>query len=263
MEVNRALKDTENSLRDFIASTLKDSLGEDWITKCGVSTDRIEKWKERKEIEVKRQDTGTVEERLIYYADFYDLNTILKKNWTSEFSKVFGEWKTLEVYLNVLEKYRDVEAHRRELLPHQKDLVKGICGEIRNNLIRYRSKKETGEDYFPRIESVRDNFGNLWVQGEIKDVFTKIILRPEDILDFVVTASDPQGSELKYCITADCRFNWQEENNLRILITEKHIGINSGYDLFIKSSRDYHSSGLYDDNVTFFYTVLPKKNDKL
>ena len=222
MEVNQALKDTENSLRDFIASTLKDSQGEDWITDCGVSIDRIEKWKERKEIEVKRQDTGTVEERLIYYADFYDLRTILKKNWADEFLKVFGEWKTLEVYLNILGKYRDVEAHRRELLPHQKDLVNGICGEIRNNLIRYRSKKETGEDYFPRIESVRDNFGNTWVQGESSGVIANTILRPGDILDFVVTASDPQGSKLKYCIyIADGRFNWQEENNLRILINHR------------------------------------------
>lgn len=260
MEVNQALKDTENSLRDFIASTLKDSLGEDWITGCGVSNERIEKWKERKEIEVKRQDTGTVDERLIYYADFYDLKTILLKNWADEFSKVFGERKILEVYLKILEKYRDVEAHRRELLPHQKDLVSGICGEIRNNLISYRSKKETGEDYFPRIESVRDNFGNIWVQGDFIQKNTKIILRPGDILDFVVTASDPQGSELKYCFSTGYDIsNWQKDNNLRILITEKHIGVNTKFSPTIINSREYHATPFFDDSVTFVYTVLPKE----
>lgn len=264
MDVSQSLKDTENSLRDFIAFTLKDSLGDDWITKCGVSSDRIEQWKQRKEIEKKRQDTGTVEERLIYYADFYDLKTILKKNWSDEFSKVFGEWKTMDVYLHTLEKYRDVEAHRRELLPHQKDLVLGISGEIRNNLIRYRSKKETGDDYFPRIESVRDNFGNTWVQGDKISAHTKIILRPGDILDFVVTASDPQGSELKYSIyTADGKLNWEKENNLRILITKKHIGKNSSFQIMIKSSKKYHAYDLFDDLVDFFYDVLPKMKEKL
>ena len=34
-------------------------------------------------------------------------------------------------------------------------------GEIRTRLIRYRSKLETSEDYFPKIESARDSLGNI------------------------------------------------------------------------------------------------------
>jgi len=79
MDVTQALRDTENTLRDFIASVLIQSLGPDWIAKSGVSSERIDKWTERQNIERKRQDTGVVDERLIYYADFYDLKTILKK----------------------------------------------------------------------------------------------------------------------------------------------------------------------------------------
>ena len=51
----------------------------------------------------------------MYYADFYDLRTILKK-WAGEFSNALGDWKTIEVWLTELEKLRDPDAHRRELL---------------------------------------------------------------------------------------------------------------------------------------------------
>src|SRR6266536_3397353 len=81
MDVTQALKDTENSLRDFIALSLRVAFGENWIEKCGVSQERLDRWKSRKDEEAKRQESGVVEERLLYYADFYDLKTILQKNW--------------------------------------------------------------------------------------------------------------------------------------------------------------------------------------
>lgn len=59
----------------------------------------------------------------------------------------------MEVFLTELEKLRDPEAHRRELMPHQKALAYGISGEIRTQITRFRSEQDTGESYFPRIES--------------------------------------------------------------------------------------------------------------
>jgi hypothetical protein len=76
MDVTQALRDAENSLRDFIAAVLSQSLGPNWVEQSGVSPERLAKWRERKVIEEKRQESGVVEERLIYYADFYDLKTI-------------------------------------------------------------------------------------------------------------------------------------------------------------------------------------------
>lgn len=167
MDLTQALKDTENSLRDFIASILRSKFGDEWINKCGVSEDRIEKWKSRKVDEEKRQETGVVEERLLYYADFYDLKNILKKHW-NEFTVALGDLKTMEVWLSELEKLRDPDAHRRELLPHQKHLALGIAGEIRTRMIKFRSKQETSEDVFPRIESIRDSLGNIYTFGRSK-----------------------------------------------------------------------------------------------
>src|SRR3990170_7376066 len=186
MDITQALKDTENSLRDFVSAVLHKKFGETWVENCGVSPDRLKKWNERKAAEEKRQEAGAVEQRLIYYADFYDLRTILRKYWQDEFSDVLGDWKTMDVWLNELEKLRDPDAHRRELLPHQKHLILGISGEIRTRLVRYRSKQETSEDYYPRIESARDSVGSVYTYGDPKGIETGLLLRVGNVIDFVI-----------------------------------------------------------------------------
>ena len=226
MDVTQALKDTENSLRDFISAVLQRNLGDNWIVSCGVSEKRIETWNERKVVEQKRQESGAVEERLIYYADFYDLKTILKKHWSGEFASALGDWRRMEVWLTEMEKLRDPDAHRRELLPHQKYLLLGIAGEVRTRLIRYRSKMETAEDYYPRIESARDSVGNIWTYGSSTNLNKLTRLRPDDSLEFVVTASDPLGAELQYALTVTGHHHnptWQDSNVLSLVITSSHV----------------------------------------
>lgn len=265
MDATQALKDAENALRDFIVLLLSNG-GADWLARCGVSSDRVEKWKERKAIEARRQEAGVIEERLIYFADFYDLKTILKKNWASDFSAALGDWKTFEIYLGELEKLRDADAHRRELLPHQKHLILGISGEIRNRIVRYRSKMETPDDCFPRIESVRDSLGNLWVpsmeNATLKAVNTTTSLRPGDVVDFVATATDPEDLQLQYAVAVvhEVPAEWQNGSTLRFIIGESHIGRTFGLQVSIRSPRPYHANGSRDDSVIFFYNVLPRKS---
>ena len=135
METTQTLKNTENALRDFIAITLKESLGKKWVLNCGVSKERIGKWIERKTEEEKKYVAGVAEERLIYYADFYDLKKIIEKNRDKDFKKVFSSQKTINLYLDILHNFRNPDAHRRELLPHQEYLILGIAGEIRKGLL--------------------------------------------------------------------------------------------------------------------------------
>lgn len=262
LDTTQALKDAENSLRDFISSALRKTHGDEWIEKLGVSPERIERWKERKEIESKRQESGTVEERLLYYADFYDLKTILWKHWSTEFSQVFGERKTMEVWLTELEKLRDPDAHRRELLPHQKHLVLGISGEIRSLIVRYRSTQDTAEGYFPKIESVRDNYGNIWVPGEKEPVSCKTILHVNDLLELVVTASDPYGESIEYSYLVagtTSSVPWQASNVFSININEGHIGVQVGHTVYVRSKRQFHAHDTFDDVVMFKYTTLPPR----
>jgi hypothetical protein len=261
MEITQALKDTENSLRDFIAVVLLKTFGESWLDKCGVSGDRVEKWKERKNVEEKRQQSGVVEERLIYYADFYDLKTILKKHWSGEFSEALGDWQTMEVWLNELEKLRDPDAHRRELLPHQKHLILGISGEIRTRLVRYRSKQETSEDYYPRIESARDSLGNIYTFGSPGYVNTNICLHIGDVVEFIVTASDPLGADLQYSLSVLPKgiSDWQDSNVFPLIIEKKHVRKKCEVVLAVRSHREYHAEGGFDDTVFFVYEVLPPR----
>jgi hypothetical protein len=259
LDLTQALKDAENALRDFIATSLQKKFGADWVKQCGVSADRVEKWNERKAAEAKRQESGTVEERILYYAEFYDLPKILKKHWDN-FSPALGDWKTIEVFLEELGRLRDPDAHRRQLLPHQQHLAIGISGEIRTRLIRYRSKQETPEDYFPRIECVRDNIGNIYTPGPgAVTVRSEAILRVGDLVEFVVTASDPMGANLLYRLDygAGMTTGWQDSNILAVRLTDKHVGKTVRLETLIKSPRQFHAHAEWDEFVQFVYTVLP------
>ncbi len=263
MDATQALKDTENSLRDFIAFILSGRFGSDWEQKCGVTEDRLNKWKERKESEKKRQESGARDERLIYYADFYDLKTILKKHWNL-FSSALGDVKTFEVWLSELEKLRDPDAHRRELLPHQKSLILGVSGEIRTKIARYRSSKESTDSYYPRIEFVADNLGNSWKLGRDRWVDTGMKLRPGDVLEYVVTASDPLEEPLQFqCTFEQGRYGhsdkWTSENSFTFEVTEKYVGKLFFASISIRSSRNFHAHRNYDDLVKFTYEVLPPR----
>jgi hypothetical protein len=221
-----------------------------------VSEERLRIWSEKKVIEDKKFEGGTSDGRLIYYSDFYDLITILQKNW-QDFKAVFGEWKETEVLLKLLSYFRNPDAHHRELLSHQKHLIIGIAGELRNRIIKYRSKMETGDDVFPRIESIRDNLGNVWVTGTKGRVKHKNVLRVGDTLEFVIAASDPLGGELNYSILNE--IDWQKDNTLRITLGKEHIGRSQNFIMVILSEREYHASNESDDAVIFAYDILPSK----
>ena len=255
MEESKALREVENSLRDFISNFLKQKIGEDWINHCGVTQERINKWKERKESEEKKQVYIPPEKRLLYYSDFYDLVNIIDKNWDNGFKDVFGDKATTMVFLKLLNDFRNTEAHRRELLPDQKHLIIGISGAIRNKIISYRSKGETGEDYFPRLESVKDNLGNTWVAG---DPFPEVLgtLRVGDTIQFIITATDPLGENLEYSIFGG---KWRDANVIDIKLTEKHISKGHDFGIAVRSKRSYHAHNGFDDAVIFRYQILPKK----
>ncbi|MFC6999559.1 Swt1 family HEPN domain-containing protein [Rufibacter roseus] len=258
MDASLALKEVENSIRDFISYILSRDKGTDWISTCGVSQQRINHWVERKSIEEKKHKFGTAEGRLIYYSDFYDLLTILDKSWNNVFKDALGDKKEVDVFLKTLDMFRNTDAHRREALPHQKHLIIGIAGELRNRITLYRSRMETGEDYFPRIESARDNYGGSWVIGD-HIITSKSVLRPGDWLTFVISATDPLGEQLEYCCLGNSK--WSVSNIIEFEIENKHISKLTDFILCIRSKRDFHAYNSLDpkdDMIIFRYSILPK-----
>ncbi|WP_444906098.1 hypothetical protein ACJJIR_16005 [Microbulbifer sp. SSSA008] len=265
MDISDSLKYAENSLRDLLNFILSKQFGADWFYSCGVSDKRIEQWEERKNIDEKK--FGYSDPRIIYYADFYDLKTILKKCWDKGFSDVFGKWKEIEVLLNILEELRNPDAHRRDLLPYQKHLAIGISGKIRAEITEYFSNMETGESYYPRIESVQDSLGNTWAIGERNPHDTSCILRPGDQIQFNVAGTDPKGDSLEYTVLPNAlpyEFEWKNNGNFDLTIQNKHVGKKLWVAIAIKSPRDFHATsvvglGKVDDVVKFGFEVLPPR----
>ncbi|MDA0987572.1 MAG: Swt1 family HEPN domain-containing protein [Chloroflexi bacterium] len=259
-DANDALKSVENVLRDFIEEVLREQFGDSWVAKCGVTPERVDRWNERREEERRRLRGSGVEERLLYYADFYDIPTILKKNWQL-FEPCFGDWKTMEVYLDKLEDFRNPDAHRRELFPYQAELISGISGEIRSKITFYRSQKTPSDEYFPRIEYVKDSLGNLATSSE-SYINTGRVLRPGDEVTFVVKAWDPRGdtceSQLQIWPSFHTIVEYTKDTTLRWQVGEQDIGASMEVKIFLRSPRSYHARGGFDDIVSFVYLVLPK-----
>jgi Swt1-like HEPN len=260
LNVTDALRATENVLRDFIALTLSRKFGQQWEDQLGVTAERIQKWRERREEEAARLSTGNLETRLLYFADFPDLKTIIAKNWEL-FKDVFGEKRQFDVLLSMLEDFRNPDAHRRGLLPFQEQLVAGICGEIRTQIARYRSRLETSEDCFPRIESAFDNYGRAFPEGDL-DSYQRPTLRVGDLIQISINASDPEGRPLMYrfgWIPDSLDALWQTSNTVSMELQTQHIAKGFMVQACIQSDREYHAGGDYDDAINFYFDVLPKR----
>lgn len=257
-DVNQVLFETENSLRDFIERILRKQFGEDWLVKSGINKEHVDEWRKRKAEESKRQRIGPASENLIYYAELSDLRKIINKNWDPFFRSVFDNKKEFEVYFDKLEAFRITDAHRRELLPHQKQLLIGIAGEMRTRIIRSRNQMDRLDSIFPRIELVRDSLGNK-SDGGMTICSTDIELTPGDVLDYVVTAYDPEGLPLEYYAGSSIGrgIEWSKNNSLQVKIEKKDISKDFFVEIKIRSFREYHAHPGYDDRATFKYKVLP------
>ena len=95
IDVNSELRDIENFLRDNIMFILKNKYESDWENKIGVSEERIKVQENRRVEEQKRLNGNEIDNRLLYYSDFYDLKTIIDKNWDI-FKSIFKDKKEID-----------------------------------------------------------------------------------------------------------------------------------------------------------------------
>ena len=253
LNVSQAIEDVEIALRNFISVMLKNKFGNDWINNCGLDPSRVETFDNARTKELERLKSAKIEERLIYYSELSDLLSIVIKNWEL-FTPVFLKKSKFELYMGTLIGYRIPNSHSRILLVHQKQLAIGISGELRNQIVTYRSKMETGEDIYPRLESITDNLGNFWDMSK-GHMANEQILHPGDELVLTINASDPQGGKLKYALHPQPQ--WQDSNIMTIRITEKHINEPYMFVVVIQSDRSYHADGEYDSAMSWSYKVRP------
>jgi len=257
------LTTTETVLRDLAEELLREAHDDDWLAKSGLTEERIEKLHEGRDEERRRREGGKVSERLIHYAQFWDLETIFVKNWEL-FKDCFGDQKELRFHLRRLGTYRNPEAHSRDLLPFEEHLVMGITGEIRNKVTIFRSSRQDEPEHFPRIESAKDSFGNV-PSGDVGDlsVDTDLTLRPGDRVTFDLRAWDPHGRSWTWTVAYDLQgHSGFEIEGDRIVwnVGEEHIRERAQLIIFLVGSGPYHRHGTVDDRVSFWYRVLPRRS---
>lgn len=258
MEIRQTLLNAEMILKDFISVIVSEKWGENWINESGLSEERIQEILALKHQNEKELNPMTTENRLLNYCSFKDLGIILSTHWNDEFERAFGNKNALVTYLNTLYKFNNPDAYNRPLLSFEKHLILGVTGTIRNNISVYRSWKEIGKEGFPQIESVTDNYANLWTMGAPKKLKTQLSLRVGDLLEFVIAASDPLDEDLDYRIFPN---KWQSNNILQYEIKKEDVGKDITFQIGIKSRRKHHAYPLgYDDRITFEYTILPKED---
>lgn len=105
----------ENTLREFIQSTLEKRFGKDWFEKA-IPKDIQKDCKKRYDKERKSPWVTTVENKLLWYSDFNDLRKIIIKeeNWPL-FQPYFQDQNIVVGKLKDLEFIRNIIAHNRLL----------------------------------------------------------------------------------------------------------------------------------------------------
>ncbi|MGM8361449.1 hypothetical protein ACSV4D_06005 [Flavobacterium sp. ARAG 55.4] len=216
------INEYENTLRRLIINILGG--GDKDVGKYKVTENRINQWIEKRNIEQKKNNGILFENRIIFYSDFYDLQTIIDKNWES-FLPVLNDKKRWLVFFQEVEKYRNTIAHGRQLIKSQENLLSGIVMDLKNTITIFHNKNNMKEDFFIEIVRITDNLGNSWGKS-ILERSERPILREGDEYEINIEANDPKDREIEYCLSAlgSDFLLVQKSNKFRFVITPNLIG---------------------------------------
>jgi len=263
MDIDDAINVVENQLRDLIELVLRNQHRDSWFDHLGVTADRVTAWKERRDAEPKQRPGAEVEERLLYYSEFFDIVAIIQHNWQDGFKDCFGDRKRFDVYTERLTVFRNPDAHSRALVPFEQHLVLGMTGELRQLITVFRSAGGGGPEpeHFARIEEIRDSYGTRVTGGPIGRAVSTLTLRPGDTVSFVGRAWDPESSPIEWKINLGARVEQFYENGADLdwewNIDDRDIGEESLVMFSISSARHYKRSTHGDDVAIIVYKVLP------
>ncbi|QXP55185.1 hypothetical protein H0I25_14000 [Cellulophaga sp. HaHa_2_95] len=241
----------ENTLRKLITSVI----GFNDNTDYKVSSERLNKWKEKRDIESKKNNGILFESRIIFFSDFYDLKTIIDKNWEL-FLPILNEKKRFSVFFKEIEQYRNTVAHGRKLIKSQEDLLSGILMDLKNSITQYHNRNEKMDDYFIEIIKVSDNIGSSWGES-IFSKSKKPTIRVGDEYELLVEANDPKDREIEYKLfhfTGKLKIN-QKSNRFNFTIDESLIGQNI---MILVTAYTPDSEYKNESSMKINLTVLPK-----
>lgn len=148
----------ENELRNLIDDILSDKFGISWTedTKIGLGGDWSNKLTEKAKNDVSVRGNIAVYGTPLLYSEFSDLKNLIEKH-KALFQCVFKKWERTIEFLGAAEDFRNSLAHNREISPTQQSLLRGIAGEIADDIALWRIGTDTNEkeivfefrDYIP------------------------------------------------------------------------------------------------------------------
>jgi hypothetical protein len=248
------INEYENILRRIIITILGDHDEVDYK----VSPDRIDKWKEKREVEGKKYKGTLSEKRIIFYSDFYDLEVIISKNW-EQFIGVFHDKKKFSALFSIMDTFRNTLAHGRSLFTYQEKLIEGITGDLQSSIVKYHNKNMSIDDYFIKIMKMSDDIGHTWEVGTgfSMGMLTEYTLRVGDKVEIRIEAYDPKGREIEYEIKHGYNSKSKMVNNDGIFlleITKDMIKPTSVFNVTVKTEEEDYEN---EKSLAIHYTVLP------
>lgn len=281
LEPTIALNTCENALRTLISTVLSEALGPEWLAAI-TDSDRIAEWEKRATSEhAARTKRGVaIPPPGLAYAQFFDLVRILKsdKLWT-HFAPALGKRAETISLIDRFDSLRNTVAHGRPLVPYEQELLSGIAGQIRNQVTRYMSSQDPAGDFYPRIETIRDGFGNEITDpptphGELAGrCMTDLVLTPGERVVFTVLGTDPQGRDLEWRFEGRPGFDPRsyvvtsrngEAAQLIWDVTDADVNETATIQIYMESSSSqYHRFGWFDQRAYFRYIVRPPQSSLL
>lgn len=269
IEPSIALPTCERALRELMTRVYTADLGADWINQV-LTPGKIAAAQSKMETErATRQKRGVVQvsDRLLDYVEFHELIKIADKNW-EPLSVCLGDKRSMLPLLNRFDGLRNSVAHSRDLLPHERDLLSGIAGEIRNRVTLFMSSQDAAGDYFARIESISDSFG-FSVDGAQASsptgsgTNTGQHLQVGQIVTFTCRGTDPHGRQLSWAVETSPGPNPMvpavgDDVEVTWAVHEQHVSAQTVVIIYMYSDGPHHRlDGRWDGRAIFWYAVDP------
>ncbi|MUM16178.1 hypothetical protein FZI91_11490 [Mycobacterium sp. CBMA271] len=258
VDIYSQLVAAETAFREIVRATI----GPTWID--DFTADKVEGLEAKRTEEDKRRDGVSVSQDLLDYTEAFHLKSLVLKHWDKT-GPILDDKKRTEVYLNAMLDVRNTIAHARPVVPHERQLLAGIAGQIQNLISVYRSGSETADAYYASINYARDSFG---VEGRRDGVGSgdRKRLKIGQVIEFDFSATDPHDREIEWTFSIydngrsrsghlgialgpSATFLWT--------VGEEEVGEQIDLWVSIANESPYQRNGTCDDRVCFGYSVSP------
>ena len=262
-------------MRELIRHAFREVWGAYWIEQV-TTIEQRSAWADRATIDQAHTHKGVAQvpaQDHLDFSHFYELLGFADKHW-DKLAAAFGKKAVTFALLKRFEDLRDRVAHGRTLLEFEQELMSGIAGQIRNQVTIYMSTQDPHGEYYPRIDSIIDEFGHQIIGGPpasadgelLAGYQTETVLKPGQIIRFRCRGTDPQDRNLVWRLTAghvpreEIAAAGTDEVVLTWTVDESDVRASISAEIYLSSDGKYHRCNGFDQRAYFRYSVAPPSN---